>query len=171
MQERWRHARIEFETKALRQQFMASFPEQCFAHATTNPLAAHKSAQISVKSENFCGTTSWQAPCAHVEVGAEAGQHEVRQLEMSVSSFFCGLEERENQFGVFLSFPVMSGHDIQSTLVTGRFERTPYTAHVQSSQYIFCASAPSVILGVVDMWLKTRLEESAQSPAQYSFDT
>ena len=101
MQERWRHARIEFETKALRQQFMASFPEQCFAHATTNPLAAHKSAQISVKSENFCGTTSWQAPCAHVEVGAEAGQHEMRQHEMSVSSFFSGLEERENQFGGF----------------------------------------------------------------------
>ena len=69
---------------------------------------AHKSAQISVTSENFCGTTSWQAPCAHVEVGAEAGQHEMRQHEMSVSSFFSGLEERENQFGGFLSFPVMT---------------------------------------------------------------
>ena len=142
MQERWRHARIEFETKALRQQFMASFPEQCFAHATTNPLAAHKSAQISVTSENFCGTTSWQAPCAHVEVGAEAGQHEMRQHEMSVSSFFGGLEERENQFGGFLSFPVMSGHDTQSTLMTGHFERTPYTAHVQSfTVHLLCICA------------------------------
>ena len=98
MQERWRHARIELETKTLREQFMASFPEQCFAHATTNPLGSQVGADFCEKRELLRNDklASPLRPC-----GAEAGQHDMRQHEMSVSSFFSGLEERENQFGAF----------------------------------------------------------------------